>query len=429
MTITRRMVLKGAAAGAAALGAVSGTGVALPLEASPVRPDDEAYWAQVASQYEVTNEVINFENGYWGLMARPVLEAFKRHTDYVNRQNSWYARRQFYNDIEPIRARLAAFLGAGEDEIVFTRGATEALQAILRGYNRLRPGDGVMYADIDYDSIQTAMETLALRNQCRVVRLEAPEPAGFDEILAFYEAALDSNPDVKLLLLTHISHRNGLKVPVREITAQARARGVDCVVDAAHSWGQTTFTVDDLGADFAGFNLHKWMGAPLGAGLMYVRRSRLEAISPDISELPEGIGGIQHRVHTGTTNFATFLTLGDALDFHLEIGPENKAARLAHLRNLWVREARNIGGLDILTADDPCLHAGITSLRLRGHDSTRANQLIVEHLIDRHGIFTTHRTGLARGACVRITPALYNSAGDCSRLAAALVETAEAFRT
>ena len=428
MTITRRMVLKGAAAGAAALGAVSGTGAALPLEPSPVRPDDEAYWAKVAAQYEVTNEVINFENGYWGLMARPVLEAFKRHTDYVNRQNSWYARRQFYKDIEPIRARLAAFLGAGEDEIVFTRGATEALQAILRGYNRLQPGDAVMYADIDYDSIQTAMESLALRNQCRVVRLEAPEAAEFEEILAFYEAALDANPDVKLLLLTHISHRNGLKVPVREITALARARGVDCVVDAAHSWGQTAFTVDDLGADFAGFNLHKWMGAPLGAGLMYIRRSRLEAISPDISELPEGIGGIQHRVHTGTTNFATFLTLGDALDFHLEIGPENKAARLAHLRNLWVGELRGIAGVNVLTADDPRLHAGITSLRLKGHDTTKANQAIVEHLIDRHGIFTTHRTGLARGACVRVTPALYNSADDCSRLVAALAETAEAFK-
>lgn len=428
MTITRRMVLKGAAAAAAALGAVSGTGAGLPLEASPVRPDDEAYWAKVAAQYEVTNEVINFENGYWGLMAQPVLEAFKRHTDYVNRQNSWYARRQFYKDIEPIRARLAAFLGAGEDEVVFTRGATEALQAILRGYNRLQPGDAVMYADIDYDSIQIAMESLALRNQCRVVRLEAPEPAEFDEILAFYEAALDANPDVKLLLLTYISHRNGLKVPVREITALARARGVDCVVDAAHSWGQTTFTVDDLGADFAGFNLHKWMGAPLGAGLMYIRRSRLEAISPDISELPEGIGGIQHRVHTGTTNFATFLTLGDALDFHLEIGPENKAARLAHLRNLWVREARGIAGVNVLTADDPRLHAGITSLRLTGHDTTKANQAIVEHLAERHGIFTTHRTGLARGACVRITPALYNSADDCSQLAAALVETAEAFK-
>lgn len=429
MTITRRMVLKGAAAGAAALGAVSGTSTAAPQAESSVSADDEAYWARIAAQYEVTGEVINFENGYWGLMAKPVLDAFKHHTDYVNRQNSWYARRQYFKDIEPIRARLAAFLGAGEDEIAFTRGATEALLAILRGYNRLQPGDAVMYADIDYDSIQTAMESLALRERCRVVRLEAPEPAEFDELVAFYETALDANPDVRLLLLTHISHRNGLKVPVKEITAMARARGVDCVVDAAHSWGQTAFTIDDLGADFAAFNLHKWIGGPLGAGLMYICRSRLDAISPDISEMPEGVSGIQHRVHTGTTNFATFLTLADALDFHLQIGPENKAARLAYLRNLWVQNARAIPGLSILTPDDARMHAGITSFRLAGQTTPRDNQAIVSHLAEQHGIFTTHRTGLARGACVRVTPALYNSAEDCRQLSEALKAAARAFQT
>lgn len=424
MNLTRRSLIQGAAASAAALQAAS------PACAAPIvqkagdgpgaRAADEAYWKEIAKQYDVTPDVINFENGYWGLMARPVLDAFLRHTEYVNRQNSWYARRQFNEDIRPIHARLAEFLGAGTDEIVFTRGATEALQAILRGYNRLKPGDAVMYADIDYDSIQTAMESLAEREGCSVVRLEAPEPAGYDDILEFYRRALDENPKVRLLLLTHISHRNGLKIPVREIVEMARAREVDCVVDAAHSWGQTDFRIDDLGADFAGFNLHKWIGGPIGAGLMYIRRTRLDAISPDISERPDGAGTIHNRIHTGTTNFATFLTLGDALDFHQSIGPESKAARLSYVRDLWVGAVRDLPGLDILTCDDPRMHAGITSFRIAGKQDTRDNQDIVAQLIEKHRIFTTHRTGLARGACVRVTPALYNSADDCLQLAGAL---------
>ncbi|MFN3607904.1 MAG: aminotransferase class V-fold PLP-dependent enzyme [Hyphomonas sp.] len=424
MNLTRRNILQGAAASAAALQAISTASAAPIVQKTGVSPGaaatDEAYWKDIAAQYDVTPDVLNFENGYWGLMARPVLDAFLRHTEYVNRQNSWYARRQFNDDLRPIHARLAEFLGAGTDEIVFTRGATEALQAILRGYNRLKAGDAVMYADVDYDSIQTAMETLAEREGCSVVRLEAPEPAGHDEILDFYRRALDENPRVRLLLLTHISHRNGLKIPVREIVEMARAREVDCVVDAAHSWGQTDFRIEDLGADFAGFNLHKWIGGPIGAGLMYIRRTRLNAISPDLSERPDGVGTIHNRIHTGTTNFATFLTLGDALDFHQRVGPENKAARLSYLRDLWVGAVRDLPGLGVLTQDDPRMHAGITSFRVAGKTSVKDNQDIVARLIDEHGIFTTHRAGLARGACVRVTPSLYTRADDCLQLAGAL---------
>lgn len=425
MNLTRRNILQGAAASAAALNALS------PANASPLvqktadnskkTAADEAYWREIAKHYDVTQDVINFENGYWGLMAKPVLDAFLRHTEYVNRQNSWYARRQYNDDIRPIHERIAQFLGTGNDEIVFTRGATEALQAILRGYNRLKPGDGVMYADVDYDSIQTAMDSLAEREACSVVRLEAPEPAGHDEIIEFYRRALEENPKVRLLLLTHISHRNGLKIPVREIIEMAREREVDCIVDAAHSWGQTDFCIEDLGADFAGFNLHKWIGGPIGAGLMYIRRTRLDAVSPDISERPDGTGTLQNRIHTGTTNFATFLTLGDALDFHQLVGPANKAARLSYLRDIWVSAVRDLPGMNVLTSDDARMHAGITSFRLTGKTSVRDNQEIVARLVEEHGIFTTHRSGLAKGACVRVTPSVYTSAEDCIQLAGALM--------
>lgn len=424
MEMNRRLVMKGAAAAAASLS--SGTATAgTPAQTGPDCPrhalaNDETFWRSIAAHYDVTKDVVNFENGYWGLMARPVMEAFFRNTEKVNRNNSWYARREFYKDMEPIHARLAGMLGVGSDEIVFTRGATEALQALVGGYNRLGPGDAVMYSDLDYDSIQTAMETKAERSGASVVRIEIPEPVTHESLIEFYRQALTDNPQVRLLLLTHISHRTGLLVPVREIVEMARGFDVDCIVDAAHSWGQIDFRMEDLGADFVGFNLHKWIGAPIGAGLAYIRRERLADISPSISERPDGVGKIVHRVHTGTTNFATFLTINDALDFHALVGPETKQARIAYLRNLWVDELRDDSRLEILTPDDPRMHAGITSFRIKGKTSVEDNKAIVSALVEKHGIFTVHRSGPAQGACVRVTPTLYNTPDNCLQLVRAL---------
>ncbi len=425
MNFTRRLVMKGAAVVAASVTTETACAAAPVPAAAGERTvqelaRDEAFWRPIAAQYDVTSDVVNFENGYWGLMAKPVMEAFLRNTEKVNRNNSWYARRDYYAEIQPIHQRIAEFLGAGSDEIVFTRNATESLQALVGGYNRLKPGDAVMYADLDYDSIQTAMDTKAERAGASVVRIDIPEPVTYEGLIDTYRQALTANPKVRLLLLTHISHRTGLMIPVREIVEMARGFGVDCIVDAAHSWGQTDFKVEDLGADFVGFNLHKWIGAPIGAGLIYIRRDRLADISPDMSERPEGVGTIYHRIHTGTTNFATFLTLKDALDFHELVGPARKAARVAYLRDLWAEEMRGDDRIEILTPADPRLHAAITSFRFKGKTSVDDNKAIVNALVEKHGIFTVHRSDVANGACVRVTPSLYNTADQSLQLVRAL---------
>jgi selenocysteine lyase/cysteine desulfurase len=124
------------------------------------------------------------------------------------------------------------------------------------------------------------------------------------------------------------------------------------------------------------------------------------------------------RVHSGTANFAAFLTVPAALDFHAALGPAYKVARLRYLRNRWVSAARDIPGLDILTPDDPGMVGGITSFRIR--EPPGGQSAIVDDLRIRHGLFTVVRTGLERGACVRVTPALYNGAADVDRLVVAL---------
>lgn len=382
--------------------------------------EDEAFWRDVANAYDVRRNVINLENGYWGVMARPVAERYIEQLKRVNYNNSYYARRSYNEDLASVGGALAALLGAAPEEIALTRGATEALKTLITGYNRLKQGDAVLYADLDYGSMQAMMDWRAAQSGGEVIRLAIPEPATHDGLIAFYKKALEDNPSVKLLLLTHISHRTGLVVPVKEIVAMARAAGVDCIVDAAHSWGQMDFDASDLGADFIGFNLHKWIGAPVGAGIVYIKQDRLADIDPDPAADAWARDHITGRVHTGTANFAAYLTIPEALKFHLEVGPARKAARLAYLRNLWVHASRNLPGLQILAPDDPRLHAAITSFRSDGKISAEDNIALAARLLDEFNIYTVHRTGVAAGACVRATPALYNSADDVAALARAL---------
>lgn len=424
MTVSRRSLFAGAAALAASssLAKATGANAFAPSSATSAAriARDEAFWKGVAAQFDVTPDIVNLENGNWGIMSRPVMERYMAHTQMVNRDNSYYSRRRFRDDYLALRARLAGALGAGESEIALTRGATEALKRLIAGYRGLKPGDAVMYADLDYGSIQACMAWRAAQDECAVIKLTIPEPADHEGVVAFYRNALEKNPSTRLLLLTHVSHRTGLVIPVREITAIARAMGVDVVVDAAHSWGQMNFTVDDLGADFVGFNMHKWIGAPLGVGALYIRENRIDDIAPDPAAGDWERDLTTGRVHTGTFNYAAFLTVPDALDFHDRVGPSAKEARLRYLRGLWVEDARRIDGLDILTPADERMHAGITSFRFRGKTSVEDNKDIAARLLEEHRVYTVHRTGVAAGACVRVTPSIYNSEADMARLVNAL---------
>jgi isopenicillin-N epimerase len=422
--VTRRTFLGSLGAAGAAL---TLPGSALHAAASSLPPPsgapaslagDERHWGAVAKSYEVTDRIVNLEGGYFQPMALPVLAEFQRQVDRVNRDNSFYARGAYLTDLETARHRAADALGVGVEEIAFTRGATEAMQSLIGGYNRLRPNDAVLYADLDYPGMQYAMKWLADRRQVRVKRIDIPEPPTPTNVVDAYVDALDSNRDVRLLLLTHISHKTGLVLPVATIVAEARRREVDVIVDAAHAWGQIDFDLKSLGADFVGFNLHKWIGAPVGAGLLYIRKERLASIDRMMGDEDAPPDSVLSRVHSGTAHFATFLTVPAALDFHLAIGPGYKAARLKYLRDLWVGKARAMNAVDILAPDE--MSAAITSFRIRGRTGSAETDRLVNRLRDEHGILTVRRPGVARGDCIRVTPALYNTSEDVNKFAKAL---------
>ena len=423
---------------AAALPLVPGGAGAAPLAATSLpslpkvppgtTPDmlatDQAYWQAVAAQYDTTDAVVQLDNAFWGSMARPVLAHYEQQLSMVNRDNAWYARRRFPADFEAARVAAATALGVGVDEIVLTRGATEALQILIAGYNRLRPGDTVLHADIDYDNMITVTRWLRQRRGAEVVSIVIPEPFTHDNVIAAYAQAMERQPKLKLMLLTHVNHRNGMVLPVAEISRMARARGIDVIVDTAHGVGQLDMTIPDLQADFAGINLHKWIGAPVGVGAAYIRRGRVADIDPYMGETAGD--DIRTRVHTGTVNFAAYLSLPMALDLHAHIGVANKQARLRLLRNRWVEAARGIDGIEVLASGDPRLTSAIASFRLKGKTSTADNFALSSKLVQDHGIFAVPRDGLASGACLRVTPGIFTPESHLDRLVDALRQLAKA---
>lgn len=395
---------------------------ARPPGTPPQVAADEAYWRQVAAQYDITNEVTMLDNAFWGSMSRPVLAAYEQHVADVNRGNSFYGRTQFPPAFGTLRRRTAQALGVAPEEIVFTRGATEALQILISGYNQLRPGDAVLCADIDYDNMLTVMHWLKQRRGVEVVRIAMPEPFTYQSVIDSYAQAMARHPKLKMMLLTHVNHRNGMVLPVADISRMARERGIDTIVDTAHGFGQLDMRIPDLRADFVGINLHKWIGAPIGVGAIYIRKGRVRDIDPYLGER-EG-DDIRTRVHTGTFNFAGYLSLPLALDLHEQVGVAYKQARLARLRNRWLDAVRDVPGLELLASDDTRLSSAIASFRLRGRTSMADNVALARRLLQEHGIFTVERDGLAAGACVRATPSIFTSEAEVDRLSAALRKVA-----
>jgi selenocysteine lyase/cysteine desulfurase len=385
------------------------------------RARDESFWKTFADRYAVEPGPINLENGYFGRMSRTVVEEYQRNIELINRSNSVYVRQRFeQGEIQQIGAQLAELVGVLPDTVALTRNASDGLQSLIRNYNRLQPGDQVLLSDLEYDTVKGAMRWLARNRGVEVIEINHAHPASFDSLLASYRDAFARYPKLKLMALTHVTHRNGLVMPVQAIAAAAKEHGVDVILDGAHALGQIDFKLEELGVSFAGFNLHKWIGAPLTLGFIYIAPERLADIDPDMGEMHFPITDIRARTPYSTPNIPALLTLPLVFEEHQAMGGSAaKSSRLNYLRNLWVREVRELPGIEVMTPDDPRLYCGITSMRFTRQAD---QQPMVERLLNDYNLFTVMRSGAASGPCIRITPGLTTTAAHMQLLARALTE-------
>ncbi|QJI13434.1 aminotransferase class V-fold PLP-dependent enzyme [Pseudomonas sp. ADAK22] len=386
----------------------------------PRNADNERHWQAIAQRYELEPGPINLENGYFGRMSRAVRAQYLEHVAFINRSNSLYVRQRFeQGENVEVRRQLAGLIDADPESIAFTRNATEALQSLIRNYNNLQPGDQVLISDLEYDTVKGAMRWLAGYRGVEVIELSHAHPASFDSLVQTYRTAFVQHPRLKLMALTHVTHRTGLVMPVEAIANAAREHGVDVILDGAHALGQIEFNLAQLGIQFAGFNLHKWIGAPLTLGFLYIAPERLAAIDPDMGEFHYPATDVRARTPYSTPNFPALMTLPLVLEEHRALGGSAaKGARVNYLRNLWVNQVRQLPGIEVLTPDDPRLYCGITAFKFTGRDQ----QVIADRLLKDYDVFTTTRVGAAFGSCIRVTPGLVTSAADIDVLVKAITE-------
>lgn len=386
----------------------------------PRNANNEHHWHAIAQRYDLEPGPINLENGYFGRMSREVQAQYLEHVAFINRSNALHVRQRFERgENDQIRRQLAGLIDASAEAVAFTRNATEALQSLIRNYNRLQPGDQVLISDLEYDTVKGAMRWLASYRGVEVVEISHTHPASFDSLLQTYRDAFTQHPRLKLMALTHVTHRTGLVMPVEAIAKAAREHDVDVILDGAHALGQIEFNLAELGIPFAGFNLHKWIGAPLTLGFLYIAPERLADIDPDMGEFHYPATDVRARTPYSTPNFPALMTLPLVLQEHQALGgAAAKGARVNYLRDLWVSQVRPLPGIEVLTPDDPRLYCGITAFKFVGRDQ----QVMVDRLLKDYDLFTTTRTGTAFGTCIRVTPGLVTSAEDINVLVNAITE-------
>lgn len=383
-----------------------------------VHPGDAAWWRQIASFYPAPPDtLVNLEHGYFGAMASPVQAAYEQGIRYANERLSPFVRGEFVSThVALLRARIAQLINAQPHEILLTRSGTESMQVLIGQYHALEPGDTVLWSNLDYPATRMAMRWLQQRRGVVPVEIRLDLPISQDELVARYAAAMRQALKPKLLLLSQVYPSNGQQVPVGEIVALAREQGIDVLLDSAHALGQVAVDVQAPGVDFAGFNLHKWIGAPPGLGFVYIRASQLHKIEPHFGDVDYPADDIRGRLHAGMPPLGAILAAPAALDFHASVGGmPAKAARLAWLRTYWVERVAQLPGLRLLSPREAAQGTALVAFAIDGMSARQLQQA----LLQRFRIFTVERN-IGHADIVRATVAITTQTSELDQLVAAL---------
>jgi len=378
---------------------------------------DEDFWAQIRAKYVLTPDYINLENGFYLMQSQPVLEAFIRRVRDINVQASRYMRTVMPDDNLAVRRRLAAAAGCPVEELVITRNTTESLDTVIGGFH-WQPGDEAVMAQQDYGAMLDMFGLQARRYGIvnRIVSLPM-DPHSDDEIVRLYESAV--TPKTRLLMICHMVNITGQLLPVAAVADMAHRHGVQVMVDGAHSFGQLEFAIPDLRSDYFASSLHKWLGSPLGSGILWVRRDHIPELWPTFAELGIPDTDIRRLNHTGTQPVHTILGINDALDFHESIGIQRKEARLKYLQRYWTDQVRGQPRIYLNTPSDPRRSGAIANVGVTGIEPAALGNT----LFDRYKIWTVAIDGAGvRG--VRVVPHLFTSTADLDALVRALKELA-----
>jgi selenocysteine lyase/cysteine desulfurase len=197
----------------------------------------------------------------------------------------------------------------------------------------------------------------------------------------------------------------------------AHSKGVEVMVDGAHAIAHIKFSINELGCDYYGASLHKWLSVPLGVGLLYVRKDKISKIWPLIAEGDRKEDDISRLNHIGTHPVHTDITVADSIDFYEQIGAERKEARLRYLQKYWTDKVRALPHVLMNTPVEPARSCGIANAGIKGMKPAE----MAKQLLEKYKIYTVAIDGANVHGC-RITPNIYTTTAELDVLVKAITE-------
>jgi selenocysteine lyase/cysteine desulfurase len=369
---------------------------------------DEDYWFTIQNAFSVTRGIINLNNGGVSPSPRIVTEALVRYIWQQEDATAYTMWQILEPQSETIRTGLAEMFGCDREEIAITRNASESLEILLMGMD-FKPGDEILSTTQDYPRMLTTLRQRERREGLvlKLVKIPIP-PKNVNEITAAFEAGI--TPRTRLILISHQVNITGQITPVKAVCEMARAKGIETIVDGAHSYAQFDFTQKDLGCDYFGTSLHKWLYAPKGSGLLFIKRERIPKLWPLMAAETSQANDIRKFEEIGTHSAAPRLAIGEALLFHRGIGGKRKEARLRYLSRYWMNRLKNVPKVRFNTSFDDNQSCAIANVDIEGIDPVK----IGNYLFDKHRIFTTPIVHEEFHG-IRITPNVYTTLAELNR--------------
>jgi selenocysteine lyase/cysteine desulfurase len=381
--------------------------------ANAVADDDEAYWSEIGKAFTVDRSIVNLNNG--GVSPAPtfVQDAMSAHLALSNKAPAYYMWRVQEPQREGVRERLAHGWGVDKEEIAITRNASESLQILQFGFDLTR-GDEVLTTDQDYPRMITTFRQMERRNGIVLKQFPIPTPCeDAGEIVRRYEANLTER--TKLILVSHVVFLTGQVLPVREVCALGRKHGIPVIVDGAHAFAHLDFKLPDLECDYYATSLHKWLAAPHGTGLLYVRKQKIAGLWPLMAAPDTMQNDIRKFEEIGTHPAANALAVSEALTFHQGIGAARKYARLVRLRELWAERLAASPRVRLHTSRKPGLAGAVATVEIEGVEPGK----LADWLWEKHKIFVVS-IDHADFRGIRVSPSVYTTPEEIERFCEAM---------
>ncbi|HEX6560314.1 MAG TPA: aminotransferase class V-fold PLP-dependent enzyme [Longimicrobiales bacterium] len=376
-------------------------GAVLPHLELPLDKDD---WKSVRKQFLIPRDRIYLNVGTLGAQPRPVVDAVM---DVTRRTAQSFPPGVKWPEINQ---KVASLLDCDADGLAFPRNTTEAMNFVANGLD-LAAGDHVVTTNHEHIGGLCCWQLVAKRRQVALTQVDLT-PAPHDPQQVFQQVTAAVTRHTKVISVSHVNFTTGLIMPVRELSRWARERGIIFVIDGAHPPGLMRISIRDIDPDFYASSPHKWLLAPQGTGMLYMRapwRTKLwpTEASGDWDNLT--LGALRFN-HLGTIDESRYAGLLAALDFHNLIGPERGYARIEELRQHLIARLRENPRVHIVSPTDS-RGAGMVSFKMDGIEALELQKKLAEKNV------RTRVIGEYDYGYMRLSPHVYNSDAEIDRVA------------